>query len=100
IDDRYRKSYRDHGFGLYTVEVKSDGTSIGLCGFVKRETLPEPDLGFAFLPEFEGKGYGFESASGVMKYGRTALGFSRVLAITSLDNGCLRQTARETWLRL
>ena len=86
IENRYRQSYRDHGFGLYTVERKDDHRQVGICGFVKRGTLPDPDIGFAFLPEFEGQGYGFESADAVMKYCRDAWGMKRVLAITSLDN--------------
>jgi len=124
IENRYRKSYRDHGYGLYVVELKEpvsdtetrrrgdavhgDGEtarkgeseeilenphapfripqSIGFCGFVRRAELPAPDIGFAFLPQFERKGYGFESADAVMKYGREVLNFERVLAITSLDN--------------
>lgn len=86
IENRYRQSYRDNGFGLYAVERKIDNVSIGLCGFVKRDTLPGPDIGFAFLPEFEGNGYGFESADAMMNYGRDTLGFNQVLAITSLDN--------------
>lgn len=92
IDERYRASYRDHGYGLYTVELKTDGTQIGICGFVKRDTLPCPDIGFAFLPEFERKGYGLESARAALDFGRQKLGFRRVLAITSMDNhasGCL-----------
>ncbi|MEO5858339.1 MAG: GNAT family N-acetyltransferase, partial [Pyrinomonadaceae bacterium] len=84
--DRYRKSYEDHGYGLYCVELKDDGTLIGLCGFVRRDTLPGPDIGFAFLPEFEGLGFGFESAKAMMNYGRECLGFSEVFAITTLDN--------------
>jgi RimJ/RimL family protein N-acetyltransferase len=86
IETRYRQSYRDHGFGLYTVELLSDGTQIGICGFVRRDTLPEPDIGFAFLPESERRGYGFESASAMMDHGRNKLGMRRILAITSPDN--------------
>lgn len=86
IENRYRQSYRDNGFGLYAVERKIDNVPMGLCGFVKRDTLPGPDIGFAFLPEFESYGYGFESADAVMKYGRDTLGFTQVLAITSQDN--------------
>ena len=86
IENRYRLSYLNNGFGLYVVEQKSDNVAVGLCGFVKRNTLPGPDIGFAFLPKFEGLGYGFESAEAMMKYGRDTLGFTRVLAITSLDN--------------
>ena len=86
IENRYRQSYRDHGYGLYAVELKADNRAVGMCGFVRRDTLPGPDLGFAFLPEHEGKGYGFESAKAAMEYGRDALGFTTVLAITSQDN--------------
>jgi len=86
IDKRYRVSYRDNGFGLYVAERKNDGVPVGLCGFVKRDTLPGPDIGFAFLPQYEKQGYGFESAKAVLDYGRETLGFSHVLAITSQDN--------------
>lgn len=86
IRTRYRKSYEDHGYGLYAVDLASDGTQVGICGFVRRDTLPVPDIGFAFLPEHEGKGYGFESASALLKYGRDTLEFSELLAIASIDN--------------
>jgi len=86
VEDRYRASYREHGFGLYAVNLKTGNAPIGMCGFVKRDHLEYPDLGFAFLPEFEGKGYGFESADAMLRYGRDILGFKRVLAITSQDN--------------
>ena len=86
IRTRYRKSYEEHGYGLYAVELKPDNLQIGICGFVRRDTLPAPDLGFAFLPEYEGKGYGFESASALMGYGREMLNFTELLAITSVDN--------------
>lgn len=92
IETRYRKSYRDHGYGLYVADLKADvdgiphRTPIGICGFVRRAELPGPDIGFAFLPQFERKGYGFESAKAMMQYGREQFGFERVLAITSLDN--------------
>lgn len=85
IENRYRQSYRDHGYGLYAVELK-DGTQIGMCGFVRRDTLPGPDIGFAFLPEFERQGYGYESAAAMMKYGHDAFGFTTVYAITSPNN--------------
>lgn len=86
IETRYRQSYRDHGFGLYTVVTRSDQTPVGICGFVKRDNFVIPDIGFAFLPEHERKGFGFESAAALMLYGEESLGFSEVLAITTPDN--------------
>ena len=85
IVNKYVSSYRSNGYGLWAVETH-DGTAIGMCGFVKREYFEEPDIGFAFLPEHERKGYGYESAAATMKYGHETLGFKKVLAITSLDN--------------
>jgi RimJ/RimL family protein N-acetyltransferase len=86
IKDRLRKSYEHFGFGMYLVELKETKMPIGVCGFVKRDSLPEPDIGFAFLADFEGKGYGSESAEAVMKYGKEVLNLSRVLAIATQDN--------------
>jgi ribosomal-protein-alanine N-acetyltransferase len=50
IQNSLIKSYRENGFGLWKVELKSDKTPIGLCGLLKREMLDFPDLGFAILP--------------------------------------------------
>ena len=79
-------SYERNGFGLYAVELKESYTPIGMCGFLKREELPDPDIGFAFLPVFWNKGFGFEAASAVLQDARERLRLQRILAITSLDN--------------
>ena len=80
------KSYEQNGFGLYKVELKIDATPIGICGLVKRNALPDADVGFAFLPEYWNKGYAVESAAAVMKYARETLQLGRILAITTPDN--------------
>jgi RimJ/RimL family protein N-acetyltransferase len=79
-------SYERFGFGLYRVELKETGEPIGICGLLKRETLEDVDLGFAFLPRFWSRGLAFESASAVLAHGQGAWGLKRVLAITSPDN--------------
>jgi RimJ/RimL family protein N-acetyltransferase len=79
-------SYDRHGFGLCLVSRKDDGIPIGMCGLLKRDALRDVDVGFAFLPEFWGKGYAFESASAVLSYGRDVLRLGRIVAITSPDN--------------
>ena len=50
-------SYGRHGFGLYLTKLKDGDVPIGICGLLKRETLEDVDVGFAFLPQFCGKGY-------------------------------------------
>jgi RimJ/RimL family protein N-acetyltransferase len=79
-------SYERFGFGLYLVELKETGAPIGMCGLLKRDSLPDVDVGFAFLPDYWSQGFAFESAAAVMNYGREALGLRRIVAITSLDN--------------
>ena len=79
-------SYTRNGFGLYLVELKDPAVPIGICGLLKREDLPDADIGFAFLPDYWGKGFAFESASAVMNDARERLGLKRVLAIVSPDN--------------
>ena len=77
--------YQRLGFGLYLVQLK-DGTSIGICGLIKRPTLEDVDIGFALLSRFSGKGYAYEAASAVMNYGREVLGMDRIVAITNPAN--------------
>jgi len=79
-------SYERFGFGLYLVALKESSVPIGICGLLKREVLDDVDIGFAFLPEFWGCGYGFESAKAIMIYGGDVMGLKRILAITSPDN--------------
>ncbi len=77
-------SYEKFGFGLLIVEVA--GTPAGICGLLKRDTLEDVDIGYAFLPEFWSKGYAVESAAGVISYAFESLSLSRILAITNPDN--------------
>ena len=79
-------SYERNGFGLYLVERKADRAALGMCGLVKRDTLPHEDLGFAFLPRFRGQGYALEAAAGTLRHARDVLGFRRLLAIATPAN--------------
>src|SRR6266404_4910662 len=79
-------SYERFGFGLWLTLLKESGVPIGICGLLKRDTLKDVDLGFAFLPQFWRKGYAFECATAVMAYGRSTFRLTRIVAITSPDN--------------
>ena len=79
-------SYKIHGFGLFRVALKETNEPIGMCGFLKRDMLPYPDLGFAFLPEYHGKGYAYEASSVILNWAESNLKSRHVLAITNQDN--------------
>ena len=59
-------SYAQHGFGLWLVTLKDGGTAIGMCGLIKREGLDDVDIGFAYLPQFCGRGYATEAAAATL----------------------------------
>ncbi|MBL8299293.1 MAG: GNAT family N-acetyltransferase [Rhodanobacteraceae bacterium] len=77
--------YARCGHGLYRVDLKSTGSTIGMCGLIKRDTLPDADLGYAFLPAHWGRGYAEEAARAALMHARE-LGLCRVLAIVTPGN--------------
>lgn len=79
-------SYQRNGFGLYIVELKVNGTPIGMCGLIRRDGLEDVDIGYALLERFRAQGYASEAAAAVLDYGRDTVGLKRIVAITSVDN--------------
>jgi RimJ/RimL family protein N-acetyltransferase len=86
IDEGPVASYALRGHGLMKVVRKADGEPLGMCGLLKRDTLPDADIGFSFFPAYWSQGYAIESAGAVMRHARDVLGIGRILAITTKDN--------------
>jgi ribosomal-protein-alanine N-acetyltransferase len=80
------RSYREYGFGFYVVVIKETNESLGICGIVKREGLDDIDIGFGFLPQFIGKGYGYEAATAMLDYALNDLKIKRIVAIVNPEN--------------
>lgn len=81
------KLFDDYGYGPCCVSLKSDGSMIGICGLFRRENLNDPDIGFAMLPDYCGKGYAGEAAAAIVDYARARLGLAAITAIVSPNNG-------------
>jgi RimJ/RimL family protein N-acetyltransferase len=86
ITDRVLSQYERLGFSNFTVIRKSDGAKIGVCGLYDRPGLDGIDIGFAFLPEYEGQGYGFEAANVVKDAAMNLFKLEKLVAITSKEN--------------
>lgn len=78
--------YAALGFGLFRVELREDGAPIGICGLIRRDSLDDVDLGFAFLPRFRARGYAHEAAAATLEYARRILQLPRVVAVVAPDN--------------
>lgn len=79
-------SYERFGFGLYLVALKASAEPIGICGLLKRESLGDADVGFAFLQRFWSHGYASEAAAAVLAEARRAFGLARIVAIVAPGN--------------
>jgi RimJ/RimL family protein N-acetyltransferase len=85
IDSYFLKSTRTHGFG-YFVATNSNGVPIGTVGFMQKDYLQYPDIGFAFLPQFSGLGLAHEVSQAALKYARDEWQLTNVDAVTDREN--------------
>jgi len=74
------------GYSNYTLIRKADNCKIGTCGLYDRDGLEGIDIGFAFLPKHERKGYAFESANKLKNIAFNEFGLTEIKAITVKDN--------------
>lgn len=80
-------SYKKDGFGFFKLLLKSENLkTIGICGLVKRKELDDVDIGFGFLPHYEGKGFGYESSVEIIELAKNKFKLKKVTAITSPKN--------------
>ena len=75
-----------HGYGQFLVELKERGVPIGICGLLYRESLDVTDVGFALLPEYWKRGFAYEAADAMVKYGHSTLGIDKIVGLTSEEN--------------
>ncbi len=86
IENGPKKSYSKNNFGLYAVKLKDQDIPIGINGLIKRDSLEDIDIGFAFLPQYEGKGFAFESSEAILADAKANKNLKRIVAITEKGN--------------
>lgn len=91
IKEKALPQYKTYGYGNNVVIRKSDNEKLGTCGVYHREGKNQPDLGFAFLPPYEGKGYAFEATSKLIEVMRDTFGLHELSAYTLEENSASRK---------
>lgn len=86
INDRMITQLERLGYSNYTVLRKSDNMKIGCVGLYDREGVDGIDIGYSFLPEFEGKGYAFEAAVELKRAAKEEFNLKDLNAITVQEN--------------
>lgn len=76
-EDRYRSwiewnlaNYRDHGFGLWVIELLEGATPLGDCGLTFQDVAGNEmlEVGYHLVEEHRGRGYATEAAAACLDY--------------------------------
>ena len=86
ILEGYWTNQERSGYGMVLVELKCGRDPIGGCGLLYRKVLDVTDIGFAFLPKYWNRGFAYEAAEAILKYGHLTLGVNKIVGLTSEDN--------------
>lgn len=77
-----RQQYRQFGIGRWATLLKSNDEFIGWAGLKYIEEINgrkhNYDLGYRFLPQYWGKGYGTEAAQALVAHGFTDMKLTRI----------------------
>ena len=106
LDDAHRylregpmAMYGRYGFGLWRASRRSDDAFVGMCGLLKRDILPDVDVGYAFLPEHWGQGYAFEAVNATIELGARKFGLERIIGVVSDHNAASIRVLEKAGLR-
>lgn len=99
ITEKFLAQLERLGYGNYLIVRKSDQMKIGAVGIFEREGLDVQDIGFSFLDEYQGKGYGFESASKLLETAFADFNLNGISAITSKENTASQNLIKKLGLK-
>lgn len=89
------------GYGMFAIELKASGESIGLVGPVHPADYPEPELSWLLSDaRHEGHGYAFEACGAVLDHLFGTLGWSSVVSYVDRENAASRALALRLGARL
>ena len=83
----------------WVVRLREENIPAGIITLLKRDYLEHHDIGFAFLPEYGGKGYAYEAAVAVLDDTINDPAHNAILAITMADNSSSIKLLKQLGLR-
>jgi RimJ/RimL family protein N-acetyltransferase len=78
--------WNEKGYGPYVASDRVTGEKICYVGWVKRDFLDQPDLGYACLPQFYRRGYVFEAAAHLIALAKQLNEWPHIYAFTLPEN--------------
>ena len=92
----------EHGYGLFSVILKSQGVLIGDCGLEQMvvDGTPFAELGYDFRSDYWNQGYATESATAVRDFAFQTLHLPQVVSLIRVGNQASRRVAEKTGMSL
>lgn len=99
--DRWERHWHEHGFGLLAVSWKETGELLGRVGPQYHRVWPhDPEIGWAVDPAWWGRGIATEAGRASVEWAFGALGFARVVSITTEPNLASRNVMAKLGFRV
>ena len=100
--DRNRLSYANHGFGIWAIERRSDGSFLGECGLLWQEVegVRDVEIGWHVHKEFWRRGIASEAAAGVRAHAFELVNLPRIISIILPANIPSRGVAEKIGLKI
>jgi RimJ/RimL family protein N-acetyltransferase len=93
--DRIDYHFREHGFGLYAVELRGEASFIGFLGLAvpsfEFHFGPCVEIGWRLFPEYWGRGLATEGAKAVARHAFESLGLESLVSFTVPQNARSRR---------
>ncbi|KAF2096184.1 acyl-CoA N-acyltransferase [Rhizodiscina lignyota] len=107
LQRRWTDIYEKWGYGNYIVWLKPladpslpEPKPIGTVTMVREPNAPAPDIGYAFLDAYQGKGYATESCQALLDYCRNEFNQQQYLCFTRSWNQASRALAERLGFKL
>lgn len=79
-------NYATRGYGMYALVLKETGAVVGFAGIVHPAGQPQPEVKYAFLRDYWGKGLATEAVVGLLQHAFARHGLAEVMATTAPQN--------------
>jgi RimJ/RimL family protein N-acetyltransferase len=90
--ERFMRHEREHGFGLWAVELKDTGELIGDAGlFLVQGVGPEIEVAYHLGKQWWNQGYATEAASACLRLGFQDCGLTEIIAICFPEHAASRR---------
>jgi RimJ/RimL family protein N-acetyltransferase len=92
---------RVHGYGLFSVILRSEGLLIGDCGLehMNIEGQQITELGYDFRSDYWNQGFATEAASAVRDYAFDVLGLAGLVSLIRVGNEASRRVSEKIGMR-